>query len=178
MNIEEFDSNFSEAEFLTKVDNIFIQICNAIMMESIEDIRHFVNAEVYQELEQKLSILQQKEQRQMYDELNVKTSRIMKKEVLENSMIIEVELISRYMDYIVRKSDFQLVTGNNQSRIQKRNLLTFEKKKDAKQLNEARQCPNCGANMDLNRTGICSYCGTTFQGENYDWILTSFKILN
>ena len=37
------------------------------------------------------------------------------------------------------------------------------------------KCPSCGASIDVNRSGHCEYCGTTFDNENYDWILTSIR---
>ena len=38
-----------------------------------------------------------------------------------------------------------------------------------------KKCPSCGANIDSNNTGICSYCGTSYNLEDYDWILTDIK---
>ena len=54
--------------------------------------------------------------------------------------------------------------------------MTFEKKKDNKELGAARRCPGCGANLDINKTGVCTYCGTVIELENYDWVITQMDI--
>ncbi len=37
------------------------------------------------------------------------------------------------------------------------------------------QCPNCGANMDINHSGKCDYCGQTYNQEDYDWVLKNIE---
>ena len=36
-------------------------------------------------------------------------------------------------------------------------------------------CPNCGHPMDVNKSGYCEFCHSTYNQENYDWVLTNIK---
>ena len=64
-----------------------------------------------------------------------------------------------------------LFHGNRYVRTEKRVSLIFSKVKNAKVLGSARSCNACGANMDLNRSGVCEYCGTVYELMEYDWVL-------
>jgi len=59
--------------------------------------------------------------------------------------------------------------------MEKTNYLTFEKNKNTSTQPEARKCPSCGSNMDVNNSGKCEYCGTIYNLEDYEWILTEMK---
>lgn len=175
MTIEEYtkvDSSFSESSFISKVDNTFIMLLSAIMTDNMPRVKHKISDKLYNYYDNYVKRLNQNNQKQMYDELNVKSTYINEITEDENHYIIKVLLISRYMDYIVDKTSFKLLLGNNTSRIEKKNYLTFKKIKNFKTESIARVCPTCGANIDANSTGICPYCSSSYDAYNYDWILT------
>lgn len=178
MTIEDYtkiDNTFSESGFISKVDNTFIMLLSAVMTDNMSRVKHKISDSLYSKYESYVNILNQNNQKQMYDELNVKSTHINEITEDENSYIIKVLLISRYMDYIVDKTTFKYISGNNTSRVEKNNYLTFKKKKDAAKESSARICPSCGANIDANNTGICPYCSNTYNTEKYDWILTDIE---
>ena len=139
------DKSFSESGFLAKVDNTYIMILMAIMTEDLKRVDHKVGDELYQELTIKLQSSKEANEIQMYDELNVKDSYIIGIEETENYYEIKVQLISRYMDYQIDKTTRQYKSGNNQSRVEKTHILTFQKKKNAQVEGMSRTCPGCGA---------------------------------
>ena len=84
MRVSEFtniDNTFNEAMFLTKVNNIFIKFFTSIMTDKLADVDHFIGDNVYNYGENILNKVRSKNYRQMYDELNVKNSRISNIEV-------------------------------------------------------------------------------------------------
>ena len=166
------DSNFNEAMFKTKVDNIFVKLHTAIMLGRLEQVKHFFNEEVYNKYDNIIKELDSKNQRQMYDELNVKSTDIERINIFDDKIEIKVRIVSRYMEYLLDKITGNYISGNNTSRVEKNNILTFTKKIVTKELKMSRKCPSCGANMDINNYGKCDYCGMIFNLENYDYILT------
>ncbi len=179
MTVEEFrqiDSTFNESMFLTKVGNVFVKLFTAIMMDKLEDVDHFVGDSVMEYAERIASSARNAGHRQMYDELNVKDSQI--SEITEEDSVykIKVYLQSRYMDYIISLDDGAFVSGNDQSRIQVNYYLTFTKKKDANKQGIVRKCPGCGAAISVNTTGKCEYCGSIYNQEDYDWVLTELEV--
>ena len=80
---------------------------------------------------------------------------------------------------IDNKDTFKYISGNNNYRIQKTNILTFEKAKDARNFTSIiKKCPTCGSSIDYNHDGQCKYCRNIFPGEMYDWVLTNIKVID
>ena len=169
-------NEFNEAMFKTKVDNIFVKVHTSIMKQNLSDVSHFISNTLEQELQNKINKLKNNNQRQMYDELNVKDTRILSRNIENDKEVVEVELISRYMDYIIDMGTGDLLSGDDTRRIEKRNILKFEKILNTKEIGIVRKCPGCGASISVNRTGKCEYCDTIFNQEDYDYILVSIDV--
>ncbi len=170
-----FDPTFTESGFKTKVDNIFVMLHMCLMTDNLKRVDHFISDKVYNDFNSRLNELNSNNERQMFDELNVKSTEITNVEILDDKYKITVKLVSRYMDYIVDKTTSNFKRGNNTSRVEKENILVFEKKRNAKIQGVVRFCPNCGHPIDVNKSGYCEYCHSTYNQEDYDWILTDIK---
>ena len=33
-------------------------------------------------------------------------------------------------------------------------------------------CPNCGAPVEVNASGVCPYCNSKIVGENTEWVMS------
>lgn len=172
------DSSFNEGMFITKANNIFIMLHTAIMMDDLNRVRHFISTDLEKKYESIIQEYNNNNIRKMYDELNVKTTSIKNIEIRDNKTIINVDVLSRYMDYFINKDTGDYVSGENNRRVEKLNHLVFEKVIDNNYDKIARYCPGCGANIDVNSNGKCDYCGTIFNAEDYDWILTSIETID
>ena len=168
--------DFNEAMFKTKVDNIFVKLYTCIMKGNLTDVRHFISEELYNNYINKINELISNNKRQMYDEINVKNTMIINRKILEDKEIIDVEIVSRYMDYIIDINTGDLISGDDTRRIERRNILSFEKKLNTKDFGIVRKCPGCGASINVNNTGKCEYCDTIFNLDDYDYILVSINV--
>lgn len=169
------DKTFSEAAFKAKVDNIFIQLYSAVMKQDLQRVKHFLSDEIFEKYDRKVKQLQENNQFQVYDELNVSDTNITNIEEDENEFRIHVSLLTKYLDYIIDKETRKFISGNKDVRTEKRVYLVFTKTKKAKELKSARTCASCGANVDINKTGVCPYCGSIFKLKDYDWVLTQIN---
>ena len=166
------DSSFSESGFISKVDNTYVMLLTAIMTGNMDRVKHKISEDIYNKYKSYVDDLSSKNEKQMYGEPNVKSTSIISINENDDSYIIDVELISRYLDYIIDTNTHNMVSGNNDTRVEKSHILTFTKKKNAKKEGAVRKCPGCGASIDANSSGICSYCGTPYDTATYDWVLT------
>lgn len=167
------DSTFTEEGFKTKVDNIFVMLHMSLMTDNMKRVRHFISDEVYEEFNNRLSVLNNNNERQMFDELNVKSTEIVNVEVTSDKYIIKVRLISKYLDYVVDKTTNKIKRGDSNNRKELENILVLEKRRNSKIQGIVRFCPNCGHPMDINKSGFCEYCHSTYNQEAYDWVLKS-----
>lgn len=120
------DSSFNEAMFITKVNNIFVKLMNAVMFKDLDSVRHFLSDEMEEKFKIIIDDLNNKGLTEVFDELNVKDTFIKDVNIVDGVIIIDVDLISRYMDYFI-DSDGNYVKGIRDHRIEKINRLTFSK---------------------------------------------------
>ena len=175
MNIE--IDNFNKDRFMSYVDNVFIKILHSIMLNKIETVNHFVSDSVYNILKKRVDELENMNYIKMYDMTNVKESNITNYIETKDKYIIEVTLCSRYVEYIMDKNTNEIISGDDEYRIEKTNILTFERNKNVKKSSIAKKCPTCGASIDVNNNGKCTYCGSIYDLENYDFILINWEEL-
>lgn len=164
-----------DQELITKVNNIFVKLLTAVMKGNLEEVDHFINDDVYKKYNDYIKSLDDKNQRQMYDELNAKFTYINDKKIVDDKELVDVTLVARYMDYILDKDTGDLISGDNTKRIQVKYNIILEKKLNAKDIKVVQTCPGCGASVDVNKSGKCEYCGRIFDLENYDYIVTSIE---
>lgn len=166
---------FNEAMFKTKVDNIFVKLYTCLMKQDLTDVNHFLSLELREKFQNEIDNFKSVNKRQMYDEINVKDTKILERNVNTDKEIVRVEIISRYMDYIINDNG-DVISGDDTRRIEKTNILVFEKKIDTKDIKLVRKCPGCSASISVNTTGKCEYCGTIFNWEDYDYVLVSISV--
>ena len=164
------DNTFRESVFLGKVNNIYVMLCTSMMTNHLERVKHFLSDNLYDLKVQELEELNRQNIIKMYDELNVNAS-IIDVEITDEKFIIKVSMHTKYLSYNIDKDTKKFISGNKDYRIQDNKTLIFTKRRDFKTLGMVRQCPFCGASMDLNNTGFCKFCHKTFDMKEYDWIL-------
>ena len=167
----------NDSELISKFSNIYIMLLYSVMTNDIKRVKHFISDELYNKYKNIVDNHINNNETQMYDELNVYKINIESKEIVSNREIIKVKLISRYMDYIVDNKTKKIKAGVNTCRIEKTNYLVFERNINGLNNDLVYTCPNCGANLDINYNGICSYCKQNINLKDEDYILTSIEII-
>ena len=178
MTIEDLkikDKSFSETDFISKVDNTYIMLLSSIINQNLDRIKHKLSNKLYERYSIVIKKLKANNEKQLYDELNVKSTQIIDIDETDNEYIIKVLLISRYMDYKIDLNTNMYKSGINDHRIEINNYLTFTKFKSTKNEDIVKYCPGCGGNIDSNNTGVCKYCGSIYNTKDYDWILSDLK---
>lgn len=164
----------NQTEIIAKADNTFIMLLNGIMFDKLERVKHKVSENIYNYYANYIATLKEQDIRQMYDELNVKSTEIISEESTADYHIVKIHLVSRYLDYQVKASDFSYLSGNKDKRVEKDNYLTFQKKNGSTE-EIVKKCPGCGANINFNSNGICEYCNTPYDTYNHDYVLVEIN---
>ena len=168
--IERLDKTFNKDLFISKVNNIFISMLMAIVTQDIDNVYSSLSEEMRNKIIQKINELKSNNEYQMYDELNVKDTRVVDAKITDDMYYIYVHLTSRYLDYKL-DSNKKFKSGNKEDRVVKDNSLVFRCKRDHKDIGSVANCPFCGASVDYNYSGLCPYCRKQFPKEDYDYVL-------
>jgi hypothetical protein len=79
-------------------------------------------------------------------------------------------------DYTVDRGG-KVVAGSQQRLRRWSEYWTFIRNRGA-QARPARadlNCPNCGAPLKINATGICAFCGGKITSGDFDWVLSTIE---
>lgn len=160
-----------EELLIGKFSNIFIKLIVGIMSNNIEDIKHYLSDELYNQIQSMINTNISNNEIRCFDEPNVSDVIITSREQDEKYDIVNVELTSKYMDYYIDSNSLSYLRGINDHRIVLTHNLVFKKLKESEIINIAIKCPTCGASLNPSDSGYCSYCGKTNSAESYDYVL-------
>ena len=110
-----FDPEFTESMFKTKVDNTFIMLFTGVMMKNLDDCKHMLSDEVFNEYNGYVNELIKNDETQMYDMLNVAETEITDVEIKDEKIIITVSLLSKAYDYVINSSG-NIIRGQDERR--------------------------------------------------------------
>lgn len=174
--IKKYDKEFNEDVFIGKVDRIFIMILDAIMERNILNIKHYINEEIYNRYTELVNSYNEKNVIRIFDEMNVKSTKIENYEVKDNCIYVDVVLISRYMDYYIDAKTGDYISGVNTHRIEEEHKIRFVKKLNSKNLGVTINCPTCGNSLNVNDSGLCLFCKNVIDMSEYDYVIDEIDL--
>ena len=167
-DITKYDKEFNESKFISKVDHMFIMILDAIMDKNIDNVKHYISDDIYNKLNELINSYDNKTR--LFDEMNIKSTRIINSSIVDNKIVIVVNITTRYMDYFIDENGNYL-SGINDHRIEKEHIIKLSKPIYSDNLSEARRCNHCGKTLDINNSGICPYCKQVINISNKEYII-------
>ena len=94
--------------------------------------------------------------------------------VENNTITISAGYVIECFDYIINQATGETVRGDSNRNLDITYVMKFRKTLDQNQ--KVDKCPSCGAPIEMNSAGICSFCRTKLVTENTDWVLTEKNI--
>lgn len=171
---KQYIPNFNKDEFLLNVYNMYCNIQVAWMNFKLEDVKDIITDELYTMYESQLATLTAKGEQNIMKDFNLSRS-WMKRTVVENNTItITTGHIIQCFDYIINQTTGEVVRGDKDHKLNIIYEMEFRKTLD--QNKKIDKCPNCGAQVDVNSSGICLFCRTKLVTENINWVLTQKKV--
>ena len=177
MTIDELslrDIGFQENKFITRANSRIKKIYNAITLNRINEVQHFMSDMLYYNICNIINDNALKKVRVMYTEVNV-TSNIKRIEEDAAFYKIIVGVICRYLKYYVDSETMEYISGDRNNRVVVSQDVEFMKKKDSKAFNVFR-CFGCGTNFNINESGICPNCGRVYDLDELDYIIKDIEI--
>nr|MBQ4318369.1 Tim44 domain-containing protein [Clostridia bacterium] len=173
------DPNFSEAEFVDKLSNMYVRFQNCWQSKDMDPLRADMTDALYNQMSRQLQQLINARQTNMVENiavLGVELRGFMQDDT--NDTII-ASIRSRINDYYIDDNTCEVVRGDPHVE----RFMTYEwamirsKGKTTQAAGEqtTRNCPNCGAALDVNHSAECPYCGSIITSGDHGWVLSSIK---
>lgn len=176
--LREKDPQFSEAAMLSKVENWFVTIQMAWSDMDYEPVRPLLSNALYEQHAKQLEAKKERNERNLSSEMAVLESKLESYYSDGHAEYLQVWLRVKLKDYVVQYDDpTKILRGSPQKTyyLDYRWQLTrsaggqTDAETDAARTGE---CPNCGANINMNQSGKCAYCGSVISTTEYDWVLS------
>lgn len=177
------DPAFSQENFISRINNMFIQLQTAWMDKQWSSIRPFETDALFNMHKQQLQTYIDRNQTNAVENIAILDSKIVRYNQSSDYDEIDVYLQVRLNDYVKDDDTGKVVKGDPNRDVYMVYVWTLIRKGDVKtekqtEQYEVTQCPNCAANVSINQSGECEYCGSTISSGQYNWVLSKIKVVN
>jgi len=178
--LKENDPNFSEPQFISRVNNMFMQLQDAWMRKDWRSIRPFETDELYNMHARQLQRYIDNNETNVIENICIMDTKIIRYEQDAINDIIIVRIKARFNDYVIDDATKEVKAGDPKRDIYMTYYWKLIRRKGVvtqvnNLTNSVTQCPNCGANVSINAAGECEYCGSVISNGQYDWVLASIS---
>lgn len=155
--------------------NIYKELQFAWMNFDEERIRKLTTDEMYNMYLMQLDTLKVKNQKNIMYDIRYISSNIINREEVNGQETITMNMQVSCYDFLIDTNTKKVVRGIGTKVNYYNYELTFVKTTDSKELDT---CPQCGAPVEGNNSGVCEYCKSTLISTNYTLVMSKKKMLS
>lgn len=167
--IKEVIPGFDENKFMEDGYNIYLAVQDAWMNFDLEKVHNSITDELFNQYESQLSSMEIKGEQNIMNGFKLRDKAIRNCVVQNDNLEVTTRYIVEFYDYIVNKETGAVLRGTKSRKVRQTYDITFVMKANEEKLDK---CPNCGAPVEVNASGVCPYCGSKIVGENTEWVMS------
>ncbi|MGE7119642.1 SPFH domain-containing protein [Peribacillus sp. NPDC046944] len=177
------DPLFHDEVFLSKINNMFLQLQQAWMEKQWNSIRPFETDPLFNMHNRQLQSYIDQHKTNVVENIAILESKIVRYENDGSNDELDVYIKARMNDYVIDDHTKKVLKGNPDRDIHMSYIWTLIRKETVltetqKEKYDVTQCPNCGANVSINASGQCEYCDSVISSGEYDWVLSKIKVIS
>lgn len=181
--LKQKDPAFNESRFLEDVSNLYVRIQNAWTDKNLDSVRNKLSSELTAKTERQIDTYKKNGVTNHIDKISVLGTNIIGCTNDNLNDIITVQITARITDYVTNDKTGELVKGDPNKEL----FMTYhwtmirslgKQTQVASEDVDKKNCPNCGAPVDLNQSTVCPYCGSVLESGDYDWILSNIQAIS
>lgn len=176
--IKAHDPAFNVDAFLARVQKVFFLVQEAWSECKPEISRRVMADALWQQHRVQIEGYVERHQRNMLDNLAVANVSIVSASSDESYDTITVRILAACADYDVDTQTGKIVRGNRSVQ-QWSEDWQFQRSSKATTRPDGgmmeNRCPNCGAPLQVDLAGVCTYCHAQIMAGDFDWVLTRIQ---
>lgn len=171
------DPAFDEKAFLQRVQQAFFALQQAWQDRDLRSSRPFMSPGLYLGWSSQVQQLIELHKKNMLEGLRIADVQV---EVVRHGRVfddITVRITAACADYEVDDRTGKMIFGSREPSFFTEHW-TFQRSRGAKTTERSvldRVCPNCGAPLDINQIGECTYCKAAVTSGRFDWVLSRIE---
>ena len=181
--LRERDPLFSEAAMLSKVENLFMTMQLAWCKQNYEPVRPFLSNALFEQQAKQLKDKVARDEKNVSSEIAVLQSKLESYSTDGHNEYLNVWMRIKMKDYLVKISDPTKIISGDTNRTYHLDFR-WQMTRSAGGITDAAtdavktgECPSCGANININQSGKCQFCGAVVSTTEYDWVLAKIDAL-
>jgi ribosomal protein L24E len=173
---EQNNPSFSWAEFQERARMIFSELQEAWSLLNWERARPHETDSIFQMHRYWIDAYQRQGLRNALDHYRILAMQPVKIKMDAFYNAITLRIFAEGYDYTIDKTG-RVVAGSNKNLRRWSEYWTFVRNCKAKPgpAHADLNCPNCGAPLKVNATGICEFCGGKITSGEFDWVLSKIE---
>ncbi len=180
--VRAIDPFFTEAEMREKVANLYTEMQYAWEHRDWEPMRARMTDDLFSQMGRQLQDLINRGYINRIERIavmNVALKQFYQDEQHDN---LTLRLTTRIVDYTIEQSTGRLVSGDPKrekfmtyewTMIRSRGVKTPDPTDERGRTELSRNCPHCGAPINLTQSARCSYCLSMVTAPEFDWVLSN-----
>jgi predicted lipid-binding transport protein (Tim44 family) len=173
--IKAHDPAFDESAFISDVERSFFVVQEAWSERKPEMSRRVMADGLWQQHKVQIDQYTAQHRRNLLDSLAIGNANLVAAHTDQSYDTVTVRILAASADYDVADQSGKVVRGNRDVQ-QWTEDWVFQRSSEATTKTGAgtmnQHCPNCGAPLDVDLAGVCSYCKAPIMSGKYDWVLT------
>ena len=169
------DPNFNQQMFLDRAQAAFFALQKSWMDRNLEPARVYMSDGIYHRWKTQIDAMIAAHKKNILDNLVIGGVTIVKAQTDPNFDSITVRIDASAADYEVDDTTANKVIYGSRQDQPFTEYWTFTRSGSARtkagEGAEVTQCPNCGAPLSINESGVCSYCKATVTSGQFGWVL-------
>ena len=171
------DPNFDLVKLLDHFRSAFVKIQQAWSAQDLTDVKHFLSDRVVERFSLQLQEQQDLGYRNVVDQVRISECTVADVDTSSMFDVVTVCVTAGAVDYRVSLSDGRPVSGNTKTPQSFTEYWTLIRRHGTKTVASTKSlleghCPNCGAEIELNRMGNCDSCDSVIRSGEYDWVVS------
>ena len=167
--LKELVPGFDENKFLQDGYKIFLDVEDAWMNFELDKVHNVITDEMFNMYESQLSSMEIKGEQNIMNGFNLKDCAISNCVEQNDNVEVTTKYIIEFYDYIIEKETGKVLRGSKVNKLRMYYDFTFVMKNTDEKIDK---CPNCGAPVEVNASGMCPYCNSKIVGENTSWVMS------
>lgn len=167
--LKELIPGFDEKQFLQTGYQMFLDVEDAWMNFELDKVHNIITDEMFNMYESQLSSMEIKGEQNIMNGFNLKDCAITNYINQNDNLEVETKYIIEFYDYIIDKASGKVLRGSKSNKLRMYYNFTFIMKNTEQKIDK---CPNCGAPVEVNASGVCPYCNSKIVGENTSWVMS------
>jgi predicted lipid-binding transport protein (Tim44 family) len=176
--IRAHDPAFDDAAFLSQTQKAFFVVEQAWTDLKPDMSRRVMADALWQQHRVQIEQYRDQGRRNLLDSLSVGDATIIGAHTDQSYDTVTVRFLAASADYDVDSASGRVVRGDRSVRQWMEDWI-FQRSSEATTKPDggtmSDHCPNCGAPLDVDLAGVCSYCKAPIMSGKYDWVLTRIE---